>query len=838
MLGAATVIFGSREASAGALEDDELYAVAQDTSFVYVAGYTKSFGSGGEDVIVQKFQKSNGQLMWTYLWGLGGNERAHSLVLQDGNPGWIYVTGQRDPVDTDSDAFVLKLTKNGVLDTQFGAPMGYILWGSQWSDDCGRGITITGEQPPVIYVTGTTWGCSWPGGQPSIFILKLDQTGINLWQNLNQVQAAIWDPFMNEDYGYSIACNYENGEDPGDDRIYVTGYSDPFGNSLYDGALLCYDDLGNPVTDGGFVNGFLLFGTANAFDYSYSLFYDSATDWLFMTGSTNIFGYDDLLYFSCDGHGQNQVIWYWSHSPWEGEPANYGWSVWYDGTYIWLTGYSVSAQIGVDIFIAQCDLDGAPNTENGWPMRYDYGFLWAEGYGITVDTANSRMYVAGWVYENSPGLGSTETFLGKFQTDDGSTVAGWPKVWSDAFDDYTMAIKVTDNAIYSCGYTYGYRRMGYTDAFVAKHDLSGNLLWWHTWDSGTGGDDRAYAIGVTESAVFIAGSTYLSSQGVLAYFIMKYDLAGQAQNFGGANTGYIYWWPNSVANELFGLAINNNILYCAGYKTTAVTLNKDIILIDSSLDGNSLNNRMYTFLLPDNDEVGYAIDVDSKAAFVAGYTTSRQAQGGGNGDALLIKFGLDPQKRIQFINPAPVPRVIGSTSFDCAYSVDADDVPDNGFVYWSGDIQILQLVLPEPRPFHNSFVEKCNKNLNPIWLDHVPHLFNNDIAYSVKLRTNNLYVAGYKDKYTAGGNDVYLRKYDLAGNKIWQTNPNDPPYQGMISWGGSYDDVGRAVDVTDNIYTSGWTLSYGPSTGSNSNGLVLKHTTDGNPTLFNYRLLS
>ncbi len=802
------VVFGSEDASAGALKDDEFYAIASTQNAIYVAGYTTSFGAGGQDVIVQKYNL-NSWLAWTYLWGGSLNDVAYSLCVQTISPyllDSIYITGTTNSysVNQHYDVFVLKLDENGNLCNEFGNGFGYVLWGCQM-DDAGYGITANWFWDTNIYVTGATCNFGY-----NAFILKYDVLGNNLWAD-KPWGAVIWDGFLAGDCGNSIACD-DNAES-GCDRVYVTGHTDPNGNGTFDGLMLCYDDNGLPVTQGNFNNGFFTYGTEHC-DISRSLYYESANDWLITVGSSNYWGYWDLFYYKCDasiaGPG-TMYIWY-QNCP--GDTTYDGYSVTYDGTNVWITGDASSAIIAVDLFVAQCDLSGDPN--NGWPVTYDFGYVFAYGRALTFQT---EIFVAGAITDSTIGWsGGVGTCVVKISHVDGAIMNGWPMFWSERFDDFAMAIQVTDTAIYFAGYTYGYGTLGKCDAFVAKYTLNGLLFWWKTW-GGPGSNDRAYAIGVTDTAVFIAGSTEVDNPNDrYDFFIMKYDLDGNPQNFGGGNNGYI---SNIDQNdEIFGMDIENNLIYCTGYWQQAT---KDILLVDADFNGNQVRTSPSKYNIPpDADEEAYSIAVDGEYAFCAGYTFSRNAPNGGGGDALLVRYDLQPSKRLPQGNPNIPPfsnYLYGLQLFDCAYSVSIDD----NYFYWAGSIRSTEPVFPPPT-YDNSFVQKRAKDGTLQWTKCNTDNWN-DIAYSVKVKEDYIYVTGYEEKHGAGLQDVYLRKYDLVGNTMWETYPDDPPYTGMILWGGDGMDIGRAIAVTDNIYVAGWTTSYGPPGGTN--GLILKHSMDG-----------
>ena len=92
---------------------------------------------------------------------------------------------------------------------------------------------------------------------------------------------------------------------------------------------------------------------------------------------------------------------------------------------------------------------------------------------------------------------------------------------------------------------------------------------------------------------------------------------------------------------------------------------------------------------------------------------------------------------------------------------------------------------------------------------------NNDTAYAVAIDSaNNIYIAGETNSWEPNG-DIFLVKYDTAGNIVWQK-----------TWGGSNRDAayGIAIDSADNIYLCGQTLSWT----ARGDALLLKFDSSGN----------
>src|SRR5690606_33152621 len=97
--------------------------------------------------------------------------------------------------------------------------------------------------------------------------------------------------------------------------------------------------------------------------------------------------------------------------------------------------------------------------------------------------------------------------------------------------NYALAVDSAGSA-YISGWTGGGlagSSVGGEDAFLAKYDSSGALLW--TRQLGTSADDRSYGVAVDSAgAVYMSGTTYGALGGPSAgrsdAFLAKYDSAG------------------------------------------------------------------------------------------------------------------------------------------------------------------------------------------------------------------------------------------------------------------------------------------------------------------------
>jgi outer membrane protein assembly factor BamB len=92
----------------GGDDDDIARGIAVDDNAIWLSAKTKSYGKGGWDLAILKYDKNGGFLGYK-LWGDTGDEEQHSLkVDQD----YIYVVGETDSFNARSkDSFILKAAK-------------------------------------------------------------------------------------------------------------------------------------------------------------------------------------------------------------------------------------------------------------------------------------------------------------------------------------------------------------------------------------------------------------------------------------------------------------------------------------------------------------------------------------------------------------------------------------------------------------------------------------------------------------------------------------------------------------------------------------------------------
>ena len=133
-----------------------------------VAGYTSSFGVGGDDAWLLKLN-ADGTAAWQNTYGTNNNEEAHS-VQQTADGGYIVAGSTAAFGDINSDIWVLKLQADGSIDWQKG------YGGTDWDGASFIQQVLDGG----YIVTGGT--SSYGAGNIDAWLLRLNSNGMVLWE--------------------------------------------------------------------------------------------------------------------------------------------------------------------------------------------------------------------------------------------------------------------------------------------------------------------------------------------------------------------------------------------------------------------------------------------------------------------------------------------------------------------------------------------------------------------------------------------------------------------------------------------------------------------------------
>ncbi len=197
----------------GGSDYDEARAITptKDGGFI-VAGFTSSFGNGYSDIYLIKIDK-NGNKIWQKTFGGSYNNEAEAITpTKDG--GFI-VAGHTDSFGNGgNDVYLIKIDKNGnkIWQKTFG--------GSDWD----RAYAITPTKDGGFIVAGYT--SSFGNGGNDVYLIKIDKNGNKIWQKT----------FGGSKYDEAKAITPTK-----DGGFIVAGYTSSFGNGGKDVYLIKID---------------------------------------------------------------------------------------------------------------------------------------------------------------------------------------------------------------------------------------------------------------------------------------------------------------------------------------------------------------------------------------------------------------------------------------------------------------------------------------------------------------------------------------------------------------------------------------------------------------------
>ncbi len=277
---------------------------------VYVVGYTSSFGAGGNDVLLLKFDPS-GNLIWQRTWGGASEDLGQGIAID--SSGNIYLTGfTYSTPSAQPNAILLRFNSTGNL-----------VWQRTWgrsSGNLGQGVAV--DSGGNVYVTGST--LTSKTGNMDAFILKFTAGGALSWQET-------WNGTGSDSAGYGVAVDPYNNS-------YVTGYTQSFGAGGDDAFIIKLGPAGNLIWQKTWGGSETDIGQAISIDIL-GYIYVAGTSQSFNPGHSNVFLLD------LDGGGGLRWETVWGGS---GSDAAYGVTAAPSGYgivtgYVSETGYSTYA---------------------------------------------------------------------------------------------------------------------------------------------------------------------------------------------------------------------------------------------------------------------------------------------------------------------------------------------------------------------------------------------------------------------------------------------------------------------------------------------------------------
>jgi len=371
------------------------------------------------------------------------------------------------------------------------------------------------------------------------------------------------------------------------------------------------------------------------------------------------------------------------------------------------------------------------------------------------------------------------------------------------------------------------------------------------WSIAVDGSGNSYVAGLYASSEIQFGSTTLTNVGHDDGFVVKYDPSGNvlwATGFGGPGED----GPQHIAVDgsgncyVVGWYGSPTIQFGSTTLTNPDPGANDMFVVKYDPSGNVLWAQGHTGGST-RDCYGYGIAVDGSGnCFVVGYYYGSTIQFGsttltnaGGNDIFVVKY--DPSGNALWARSSTG----GGTSDDDAMSV-AVDGSGNCYVigeYWSPTIQFGSTTLTNDG-ICNAFIVAYDPSGNVLWANSssvsgysgLYYIENNGVDVD---GSGNCYVVGSYSSPTiqfgsttltnAGGDDIFIVKYDRSGNVLWAKSSTG---------GGSNNDgaFSVAVDGSGNCYVVGWyaspTIQFGPTTLTNpwaSDMFLVEYSPGGSP---------
>ncbi|MBA7573017.1 hypothetical protein ES708_14806 [subsurface metagenome] len=237
---------------------------------IYVCGFTNSYGAGGQDIALIKYNNL-GERQWNITWGGINNDSARAIALDSSNN--IYITGYYDATwGSKGDMILLKYDNSGQLQ-----------WNATWGgSDFERGNAIALDNSENIYIAGQT--SSFGAGAEDMVLVKYNNLGQQQWNTT-------WGG-ITYDSIFSIVVDSS-------DNIYATGITTSFGAGSLDFAIWKYNNLGQ-------LQWFSPWG-GSGYEHAWAIALDSS-DNLYICGHTSSFGAGgtEIAFVKYDSLGQQQ----------------------------------------------------------------------------------------------------------------------------------------------------------------------------------------------------------------------------------------------------------------------------------------------------------------------------------------------------------------------------------------------------------------------------------------------------------------------------------------------------------------------------------------------------
>ena len=371
----------------------------------------------------------------------------------------------------------------------------------------------------------------------------------------------------------------------------------------------------------------------------------------------------------------------------------------------------------------------------------------------------------------------------------------WLRQFGTSGSEFGYDIATTSDAVYVAGSTAGslpgQTGLGLADAFLSRYDADGNLIW--TQQFGTSSTDHIYAIAANSSGIYVAGRTGGSLPGATSAggsdaFVRKYD-----------SLGVVIWtrqFGTSSNDQANGIAVDGTGVYVAGHTAGAFpgqtnAGDDDVFIRKYDLNGAELWTRQFGSDLVD---IGNDVAVDSAGVTVVGVAGGVMPgqSSSGDDDIFLRRYDINGTE-------------IWTSQFGTSGSDGALGATAGSSGIYVGGWVARALSGQTASGSDDIFVRKYDSSGTVVWTRQFG-TSGFDGASSLSVGTAELYVGGWvagalPGQTAAGQDDIFVRKYDLNGTAIWETQ-----------FGSSSGDQAQAVaELGTSVFVAGVTSGSLPS---------------------------
>jgi hypothetical protein len=304
---------------------------------------------------------------------------------------------------------------------------------------------------------------------------------------------------------------------------------------------------------------------------------------------------------------------------------------------------------------------------------------------------------------------------------------------------------------------------------IKSKDIDINIIWDNLW----GGleNDHGWDVDTSSNSIYLVGETRSFGSEGADLFLTRY-------NTGGSQVWNTTWggslWDGGHAITINNSDPNNPDIYVTGYTQSYGYGNNDVLIIKYDDTGNKIWNKTWG---GSDTEKAYDIINNGSHIFIVGDTKS---YGAGNYDAFLLILSSNGTIIENY--------TWGGTNFDQAVGVTLVN-NDIYFTGWTNNFGAEA---------YDVFVVKFNSSGVEDWYQIWGGTYE-DKSVGIYGDSSGLYITGETRSFGSANFDLFITKYSLGGNSIWN-----------FTWGGDkYEMASRIIKYNSHLYISGYTSSYG-----------------------------